>query len=56
MVVAAAWAWSNGNYERMTTPYDPDHKGCGTDYPHHHYIYFASPHVDVVGRICSRSM
>ncbi len=31
----------------MTTPYDPDGKGCGVDYPEYPYIYFASPHPDV---------
>lgn len=32
----------------MTTAYDPDGKGCGTDYIDYPYIYFASPHADVV--------
>jgi hypothetical protein len=31
----------------MKTAYDPDGKGCGTDYPDYPYIYFASPHTDV---------
>jgi hypothetical protein len=29
----AIYAWSAGNFKKMTTAYDPDGKGCGTDHP-----------------------
>lgn len=40
-------AWTQGNFDKLSTPYDPDGKGCGVDYPDYPYIYFASPHPDV---------
>ncbi len=38
------------NFGKMLIPYDADNQGCGSDaavaqYP---YIYFASPHSDVI--------
>ena len=41
------YAWTNGNFAKLRTAYDPDGKGCGVDYPQYPYIYFASPNVDV---------
>ena len=41
------YAWCAGNFTKLKTAYDPDGKGCGTDYPEYPYIYFASPHTDV---------
>ncbi len=32
----------------MITPSDSDGKKCGIDYPNQPYIYFVSPHIDVV--------
>lgn len=45
--VIGIYAWSAGNFKKMTTAYDPDGKGCGVDYPNYPYIYFASPNADV---------
>ena len=47
MLGLGIYAWTNGNFKRLTTAYDPDGKGCGVDYPSYPYIYFASPHADV---------
>jgi hypothetical protein len=44
----SVYAWTAGNFQKMKTAYDSDGKGCGTDYPDYPYIYFASPHTDVV--------
>lgn len=41
------YAWTAGNFTKLTTAYDPDGKGCGTDYKNYPLIYFASPHSDV---------
>jgi hypothetical protein len=45
--IIGAYAWSAGNFKRLTTAFDPDGKGCGLDYPNYPYIYFASPHSEV---------
>lgn len=29
----AVHAWTSSNFSKLTTPYDPDGKGCGVDYP-----------------------
>jgi len=47
MLGIAIYSWTNGKFSKLTTPYDPDGKGCGVDYPNYPYIYFASPHYDV---------
>jgi len=47
MLAIGVYAWTNGNFKKLTTAYDPDGKGCGVDYPNFPYIYFASPHTDV---------
>jgi hypothetical protein len=49
MLGVAVYAWTNssGNFQKLTTAYDSDGKGCGVDYPKYPYIYFASPHADV---------
>jgi hypothetical protein len=47
MLCIGIYSWTNGNFKRLTTAYDPDGKGCGVDYPAYPYIYFASPHADV---------
>lgn len=47
MLGIAIYSWTNGNFSKLTTPYDPDGKGCGVDYKDYPYIYFASPHSDV---------
>jgi hypothetical protein len=47
MFCIGIYAWSAGNFQKLTTAYDPDGKGCGIDYPNYPYIYFASPHIDV---------
>jgi len=47
MLCLGIYSWTNGNFQRLTTAYDPDGKGCGVDYPKYPYIYFASPHADV---------
>lgn len=47
MFCVAVYAWIDGDFKRLTTPYDPDAKGCGVDLPEYPLIYFASPHVDV---------
>ncbi len=47
MLGIAIHAWTSNNFSKLTTPYDPDGKGCGVDYPEYPYIYFASPHPDV---------
>jgi hypothetical protein len=47
MLCLGIYSWTNGNFKRLTTAYDPDGKGCGVDYPNYPYIYFASPHADV---------
>lgn len=47
MLVVAIYAWSAGNFAKLKTPYDPDGKGCGVDYPNYPYIYFAAPNSDV---------
>jgi hypothetical protein len=40
-----------GNFGRLSIPYDADGKGCGLDYPDYPFIYFASPHVDVIQKV-----
>lgn len=51
MLGIGIYAWTHGNFSKLTTPYDPDGKGCGNAadgreaFP---YIYFASPHADVL--------
>ena len=47
MLGVAIYAWTNGNFSKLTTAYDPDGKGCGLDYPKFPYVYFVSPRVDV---------
>jgi len=47
MLAVATYAWTNGNFNKLTTAYDPDGKGCGVDYPKFPYVYFVSPSVDV---------
>lgn len=47
LLAVGVYAWTNGNFKRLTTAYDADAKGCGVDYPDYPYIYFASPHADV---------
>jgi hypothetical protein len=47
MLGLGIYAWTDGNFKRLTTAYDPDGKGCGLDYPNFPYIYFVSPHADV---------
>lgn len=47
MLGIAIHAWTSNNFSKLTTPYDPDGKGCGIDYPEYPFIYFASPHSDV---------
>ncbi len=47
MLGIAIYSWTKGNFSKLTTPYDPDGKGCGVDYPDYPFIYFASPHSDV---------
>ena len=39
---------SSGNFSKLTTPYDPDGKGCGIDHPDHPFIYFAEPTISVI--------
>lgn len=46
MLCIGIFAWSQGNFKRLTKAYDPDGKGCGVDYPDYPYIYFASPSID----------
>jgi len=46
MLCIAIFAWSQGNFKRLTKAYDPDGKGCGVDYLNYPYIYFASPSFD----------
>jgi len=46
ILVFGIYAWTAGNFKKLTTAYDPDGKGCGLDYPNYPYIYFASPHAD----------
>jgi len=53
MLGFAIYSWSNGNYKQLTTAFDPDRKGCGVDYTNYPYIYFASPHADVLNFIYS---
>lgn len=48
MLIIAIYSWSNRNFSTLDNGYDPDGKGCGIDYPEYPYIYFASPHPDVV--------
>jgi len=48
MLGFAIYSWTHGNFKQLTTAYDPDRKGCGVDYPNYPYIYFASPHADVL--------
>jgi len=48
MLGIAIHAWTSNNFSKLTTPYDPDGKGCGIDYPDYPFIYFASPHSDVL--------
>jgi hypothetical protein len=55
MLGLGIYAWTNGNFKRLTTAYDPDGKGCGVDYPAFPYIYFVSPHADVKMDISSHS-
>lgn len=52
-MIISIYAWSTGNFKKLTTAYDPDGKGCGIDYPEYPYIYFASPHTDVSLMRCS---
>ena len=47
MFIIGIVSWTSGNFSKLTTPYDPDGKGCGVDHPDHPFIYFASPHVGV---------
>ena len=47
MLVVAIYSWISGDFKKLTTPYDADGKGCGTDLPDYPMIYFASPHADV---------
>lgn len=47
MFIFAIYAWSTNNFNKLTTPYDADGKGCGMDYPNYPYIYFVSPNYDV---------
>ena len=48
MLSVGVYAWTNGNFTKLTTAYDLDGKGCGVDYPKFPYIYFVSPNIDVV--------
>lgn len=54
MLGIAIHAWTSNNFSKLTTPYDPDGKGCGIDYPDYPFIYFASPHSDVNFKLLSR--
>lgn len=54
------YAWFNGDFNRLITPYDSDGKGCGKDHPGYPYIYFASPHsstlwVTVCVKVCPKA-
>ncbi len=42
----AIYGWAAGHLHDLKTPYDPDGKACGKDFPDHRFIYFASPHHD----------
>jgi len=46
MLCIAAYAWTQGDFRKLSNAYDPDGKGCGVDYPNFPYIYFASPNYD----------
>jgi hypothetical protein len=48
MLCIGIYSWTSSNFSKLTTPYDPDGKGCGVDYRDYPYIYFASPHADVI--------
>lgn len=48
MFIFGIVAWTGNNFSKLTTPYDSDGKGCGVDYPDYPFIYFVSPHVDVI--------
>lgn len=47
MFVLAIYCWSTNGFSKLTTPYDAEGKGCGTDYPEYPYIYFVSPNANV---------
>lgn len=56
MLAIGIYAWTNGNFKKLTNAYDPDGKGCGVDYPNSPYIYFAQPSPNVKFLLCSLSM
>lgn len=47
MFILAICCWFTNNFSKLTTLYDAEGKGCGTDYPDYPYIYFVSPNYDV---------
>ena len=48
MFIIGIYSWTSGNFSKLTTPYDPDGKGCGIDHPDHPFIYFAEPTISVI--------
>ena len=48
MLGFAIYCWAGNNFNKLTTPYDAEGKGCGVDYPDYPLIYFVSPDYDVV--------
>ena len=48
IIAMGIYAWIAGNFRNLTTAYDPNGKGCGVAYPNYPYIYFASPHANVL--------
>jgi hypothetical protein len=47
MFIFGIYCWSTSNFSKLTTPYDGEGKGCGSDYPNFPYIYFVAPSYDV---------
>ena len=48
MFIIGIVAWTGNNFDKLTTPYDAEGKGCGVDYPDYPFIYFVVPHTDVL--------
>jgi hypothetical protein len=52
----AIYCWTSNNFNKLTTPYDAESKGCGTDYPDYPYIYFVAPDYNVTDFLYSDIM
>jgi hypothetical protein len=47
MLLLGLFCYARGSSLQFNTPFDPDGRGCGVDYPDYKFIYFPSPQYDV---------